>query len=164
MFMHECVARFLRTPFRGVLTAHTQANGLTVCLWKCQDGFVRQQWNTVPQSSLIPSSNYTYTPSCVPLPSTFVAVEFEFHLYVNVQVTQNSTTVDFSEDFYNELDALSEQMKQETLTQGLDDPIVILKIKYSLFDTNQYHEILYSNSVKKGSSAAHEFYPVQTRR
>ena len=84
------------------------------------------------------------TPSCVPLPSTFVVVEFEFHLYVNVRVTQNSTTVDFSEDFYNELDALSEQMKQEVLTQGLDDPIVILKIKYSLFDTSQYHKILYS--------------------
>ena len=157
---NECASRFLRTPFRGILIAQPQLNGMIVCLWTCQEGYIRQPWNAVPQSSLIPAENYSYTPSCVPLPTTFVAVEFEYNLYVNVQVLPNSTTVDFSEEFYNELDVLAEEMKQSVVEKGFEDPIVVLKIKLSMFDTNQFHEILYANSAKQSTSNSHEYYSV----
>ena len=176
---NECAARFLRTPFQSVLTAYPQPNGLRLCLWKCQDSFVRHPWNAVPQSSLIPEKNYTYTPSCVPLPPRYVAIEFDFHLYVNVQPPQtniqddfentdtqdqNMQSMDFSEAFYTELDALAEHIRQNALVQGFVDPMVVLKIKLSFFDTNQFHEILYGHSIKQLHSTAHEFYPVQMRR
>ena len=156
---HECANRGLVAPPLSTMFAERDSSNSIVCMWKCALSHVRSPYNSVPPMHDDPDK-HSYM--CVPIPTEFTAVRFEFDVHLRVS---SSGPVMLTQSFYDDLNALADQIRHEA-GDAYGDSLVVLSVSGSVFEDMTLDELLQSHALNQNQMANLQIVNVaqQTRR